>query len=112
MNNYDDDVLNFLDELDEMNLANNRDLFELVEMVEEPPRKYTIQEKIDPFTKYDDNEFKRRYRLSKTQVWKLYDLIDGANTLEPVVSTLHSRHSETVNRSSFLCSKRLFRGVR
>lgn len=42
MNNYDDDVLNVSDELDEMNQANNRDLFGLVEMVEEPPRIYSI----------------------------------------------------------------------
>lgn len=48
-------------------------------------RKYTIRRRIDPFEEYDELDFKRRYRLSKEQTRRLFDLIDGNNTLEPMV---------------------------
>lgn len=57
----------------------------LIDFVENPPRKYKVQSRIDPFEIYDDLEFQQRYRLSKQLVWTLYELIDGQNTLEPQV---------------------------
>lgn len=79
---YDNEVLQFFHET---NIGNVNRAVDLVNLVQNIPRKYTVQERIDPFVKYDDVEFERRYRMNKTLAWKLYDLIDGANTLEPKV---------------------------
>lgn len=48
-------------------------------------RKYTVRRRIDPFEEYDEPDFRRRYRLSKEQTRRLFQLIDGNNTLEPMV---------------------------
>lgn len=84
MEQYENEVL---DNMREINIANVNRVFDLVNLVGlNMPRKYTIQERIDPFSIYDDVEYERRYRLSKALSMKLYELIDGATTLEPKVS--------------------------
>lgn len=77
----------------EMNIANVNRAVDLVNLVHNMPRKYTVQDRIDPFIKYDDVEFERRYRMNKTLAWKLYELINGANTLEPKVNYYYSSSS-------------------
>lgn len=84
MEQYENEVLDFMGET---NLANVNRAIDLVNLVGiNMPRKYTVHERIDPYSKYDDAEFERRYRLSKTLALQLYEIIDGANTLEPRVS--------------------------
>lgn len=79
-----------IDEINEFNFQNNinnLNLIQLLDFVDEPKRKYIVRERIDPFVLYDDDEFTQRYRMSKTMVHTLYDLIDGRHTLEPMVRT-------------------------
>lgn len=85
MDNYDEEVYQCLQENAIFNNIQNEQVFEVFDMIN-LKRKYTVQERVDPFSKYDEAEFSRRYRLSKIQVRKLYDLLDGVNTLEPMVS--------------------------
>lgn len=82
MEQYDNEVLDFLNETNAFNIQRTA---EVVNLVENQPRKYTVRKRLDPFVEYDDLEFQRRYRMSKANVWKIYDLIDGRNTLEPQV---------------------------
>lgn len=62
--------------------------FEFLEEVRDIKRKYKVLPRINPFQRFDDDEFKRRYRLSKEQVNHLFELIDDGNTLEPMVGKL------------------------
>lgn len=48
-------------------------------------RKYIVYPRIDPFVRYNDNDFMDRYRLTKEQVNDLFDLLDGRTTLDPQV---------------------------
>lgn len=48
-------------------------------------RVYHIKERLNPFDKYDEHEFRRRFRFTKNEVQQLYNLIDGDNSLEPQV---------------------------
>lgn len=82
------EVADFVGEMAINNYFRNVDLLNLVDLVEMPKRKYKVQNRIDPFEIYDDLEFKQRYRLSKQLVWRLYELIDGQNTLEPQVARI------------------------
>lgn len=84
---YVDEVLEFLDELAVFNNIQNENIEIIRALNQEVPfrRKYTVQERIDPFQIYDESEFERRYRLSKAQVHALYDYIDGNQTLEPLL---------------------------
>lgn len=86
MDDYDEEVLQFLNEMN----YNNNILAQTIEAMfafqETMPtkRKYTVHERIDPFVKYDETEFERRYRLTKAQVQQLYHYVDGQRTLEPI----------------------------
>lgn len=83
-----DDEQVIIDDINDMavnNYIQNRVLLDNLILNAEIRRKYTVRNRIDPFQEYDDDEFKRRYRLSKEQVNNLYELIDGRNTLEPMV---------------------------
>lgn len=51
----------------------------------EMTRKYKVFPRIDPFSRYDDIEFLRRYRMSKRLFDQLFDMLDGVNTLNPLV---------------------------
>lgn len=52
-----------------------------------PRRKtYRVKRRLNPFEDLDEDEFKRRFRFTKNEVHMLYDLLDGANTLEPEVN--------------------------
>lgn len=48
-------------------------------------RKYKIFPRIDPFSRYDDNEFRSRYRMTKQVFNQLFEMLDGQNTLNPLV---------------------------
>lgn len=83
----DQEVLDFIEEINEMNLANNQNIQDIILAHNALPmkRKYTVQTRIDPFQIYDEVEFKRRYRLTKAQVNTVYNLIDGDRTLESLI---------------------------
>lgn len=49
-------------------------------------RKYRLRKRIDPMTEYDDAEFRSRFRFTKHEVREIYGLINGAQTLEPLVT--------------------------
>lgn len=88
MDPFDNEVLNIFCVTNIENVTRAVDLVNLVH--NNIPRKYKVQERIDPFIKYDDVEFERRYRMNKALAWNLYELINGANTLEPKVKYYHS----------------------
>lgn len=85
-----DDIFNFNICDDYNNILNEQMIqnFDFLEEFRNVKRKYTVLLRINPFHRFDDDEFKRRYRFSKEQVNRLYELIDGENTLEPMVRIL------------------------
>lgn len=91
----DDEEQIIMDDLNDMAVDNyfqNQVLLDNLILNAEIKRKYTVRKRIDPFQVYDENEFQRRYRLSKAQVNNLYELIDGRNTLEPMVNAVPFAH--------------------
>lgn len=79
----EEDAMNFLNELAWNNYIRTQEIFDLIGF---PKRKYTVHERINSFSRYDESEFRGRYRMSKANVERLYYLLDGPNTLEPMVS--------------------------
>lgn len=80
------DVMDHLNDVAINNHINNAQILnDPVFLAQTFKRKYTIRNRLDPFEEYDEPEFKRRYRLSKRLAIRLYELIDGINTLEPMV---------------------------
>lgn len=82
---FDMEIVDFVGDMVINNYFVYENLMNFVNVVENPARKYNVQNRIDPFEIYDDAEFTRRYRMSKEQVQSLYEMIDGQNTLEPQV---------------------------
>lgn len=80
----DQDFIDDINEFNHQNNINNANLLQLLNL-NRPKRKYTVRERIDPFTMYDDEEFRARFRMTKAMVRNLYELIDGPQTLEPMV---------------------------
>lgn len=90
MDDEDLEVLNLLNVMNNQNNVENLLNFHIIEQIMPENihlrKTYRIKKRIHPFEDLDDNEFKRRFRFSKNEVHTLYDLIDGANTLEPKVN--------------------------
>lgn len=55
-------------------------------------RQYRIRRRIDPMIEYNRREFKRRFRFSKEEVRYLFNLIDGPNTLQPMVCIIFAQN--------------------
>lgn len=55
---------------------------------ENTTRKYTVFPRVDPFIRYNDNDFRNRFRMSKECVHQLFNLLDGRITLDPQVKRL------------------------
>lgn len=51
-------------------------------------REYNIKKRVDPMAEYSRRDFKKRFRFYKDEVEYLYHLIDGPNTLDPIVNYL------------------------
>lgn len=85
LDNYEQVIIDDINDIAVNNFFQNQVLLDNLILNAEIKKKYTIRNRIDPFEEYDDDEFRRRYRLSKEQVNNLYELIDGQNTLEPMV---------------------------
>lgn len=51
-------------------------------------RKYRIRPRLNPIAYFDEEEFERRFRFSKNEVEEIYNLINGQQTLEPLVCIL------------------------
>lgn len=79
------EIMNLLNEANYINNTQNMEMFNAVNDFLQRKRKYTVRQRIDPFTYYDEDEFKRRYRMSKHLVEMLYNLIDGPIILEPML---------------------------
>lgn len=54
---YDQEVLEFLNDIEIYNYFNNAEMIDLVDAVEPAVRKYKFQQRIDPFEIYDEGEF-------------------------------------------------------
>lgn len=87
-----DEINNMFQMFDNQNNIMNENMFHNFELFEAMPnnnenrnRKYTVYPRIDPFIRYNDNDFRERYRLTKEQVNDLFDLLDGRTTLDPQV---------------------------
>lgn len=80
-----DNVSQLLDMLNSMNNFNNRSNILYLNAIRNATvsRKYHVRRRIDPFEEFDDQEFERRFRISKTGVKEIYDQINGNETLEP-----------------------------
>lgn len=92
----DMELYNLLNEINNMNnLVNLQNLhnLQMIDMLANEHirqwRKYRIRKRLNPMEDYDDSEFKKRFRFSKVEVEQMYNLIDGQNTLEPLVSFFH-----------------------
>lgn len=85
MEDENEEVFQVLNDIAVYNYIQNVQLLQILENIQQEKRKYKVHKRIDPFQIYDDDEFRRRYRLSKAIARKLYDLLDGKNTLEPMV---------------------------
>lgn len=83
LDNYEQVIIDDINDIAVNNFFQNQVLLDNLILNAEIKKKYTIRNRIDPFEEYDDDEFRRR--LSKEQVNNLYELIDGQNTLEPMV---------------------------
>lgn len=79
------EIMKVSNEANNINNTQNMEMFNAVNIFIQRKRKYTVRQRIDPFTYYDEDEFKRRYRMSKNLVEMLYNLIDGQITLEPML---------------------------
>lgn len=83
LDDYEQVIIDDINDIAVNNFFQNQVLLDNLILNAEIKKKYTIRNRIDPFEEYDDDEFRRR--LSKEQVNNLYELIDGQNTLEPMV---------------------------
>lgn len=86
MDEDDTERLFFLQYFSTWNAIQMVELFQILENDDFFKRKYTVRPRLNPFLEYDESEFKRRYRLSKAQLKKLYFLLDGPRLLEPQVN--------------------------
>lgn len=85
------DLVDLLNGINNQNNATNQILLENFEYLHRNlygNRKHTVFPRINPFDRYDNIDFRRRYRLSKELANQLYELLDGENTLEPLVCIL------------------------
>lgn len=80
---YDMEVMDDFNSITIENDFRNIALLDQVDQVSNLKRKYTTQQRIDPFEIYDEDEFESRYRMTKAQVWNLFDMIDGPALLSP-----------------------------
>lgn len=81
------DLVNLLNNLNNQNNETNENVLRNFYFLQENvygKRKYTVFPRIDPFERFDEEEFRDRFRLNKDQVNALYNTIDGDNTLEPM----------------------------
>lgn len=83
----EEEIMENLNDIALNNIIENQRIFDLIHGIAQQKRKYTVQDRVDPFELYDENEFERRYRLSKALTWKVFHLIDGPNTLDPMVNS-------------------------
>lgn len=81
-----------MDEINNMFQLFNENVFQNFELLdrmnnnyENINRKYTIYPRINPFIRFGDDDFRKRFRMSKEQVNVLFDLLDGRTTLDPQV---------------------------
>lgn len=88
MDSYDDEVMRVIDDINQVNVDDYLQNVNLVELLGDEKRKYSVKQRIDPFEIYDEPEFARRYRFSKEFVHELFAMIDGPNNLEPFVCFL------------------------
>lgn len=97
-----DDELDVMENLNQFDIDNNiLNVFPQINPIR-IIRKYTVRRRIDPFEEYDELDFKRRYRLSKGQARRLFDLIDGINTLEPMVINMSTSQNVEVFMAFFI----------
>lgn len=54
-----------------------------------------IRRRIDPMIEYSGRQFKRRFRFSKREVRHIFNLIDGPNTLQPMVCIIFAQNVES-----------------
>lgn len=86
MDRDDRENIHLLNQLSVFNCIRTVELFQSLENANFFKRNYTVRSRLDPFVEYDEREFKRRYRLPKALVQRLYLLLDGPNLLEPHVN--------------------------
>lgn len=67
-------------------------------------RKYTVRNRLNPFTEYNNEEFERRFRFTKSEVRMIYDFINGKQTLEPMVNFIDKNLFE-ISFYEFQCEK-------
>lgn len=94
MDNDDIDFYEFLDGMNnEINFINQEYLQLLNYDMNVNRRKYHVRQRINPIEEFDNEEFIRRFRFSKDEVKFIYDLLNGNETLEPMVFILIFRNN-------------------
>lgn len=102
MDDYEMNIMNYLNQVTFENYIQNHRLLEMLNLIGNEKRKYKVQTRIYPFEIYDDNKFGERYRMSKNQVMELFHLIDGVNTLEPMVIIIKEEYILSLSKNVFL----------
>lgn len=106
MDNDDIDFYEYLDFMNiEINFQNQEYLQFLNDNINNIRRKYHVRQRINPIEEFDNEEFIRRFRFSKDEVKLIYDLLNGNETLEPMVFILIFLHNL---RKLYLNNKRYF----
>lgn len=78
------ELFNLLNDQNNANTIENIRLLQELENVQ-MNRRYKVFPRIDPFSRFNDDEFRRRYRMNKQLVNQLFDMLDGNDTLDPLV---------------------------
>lgn len=81
----DNELNHFFDNINNINDLNNINHLNNREQLIIQKRKHHVQERRDPLEIFDNDEFKRRFRISKEEVRELYHMIEGDEHLEPLV---------------------------
>lgn len=86
MNEEDLELTNFLNQMDNSNNLLNLQLLSLLKRDFDYRHEYRLRRRIDYMNDFNRRDFKKRFRFYKDEVEYIYHLIDGENTLQPMVS--------------------------
>lgn len=107
MDDHDFDLYEIIDNINNQNNLLILQYFRAT--VERRKRKYVVRKRLDPFLDFDDQEFERRFRFSKNQVENLFNLINGRETLDPLVEMQRKIYTFYI-RIKFICLRLIFLG--
>lgn len=85
MDEEDLEINNLLNNINNYNNLLNLQILEILERGNSFPKKNRVRRRNDPMIEFNNRDFKNRFRFYKNEVNNIYELIDGSNTLKPIV---------------------------